>query len=105
MGKYDDISDELSQYVSKHTAEAILDATENGPVLSDTLSVTGNQGGQGTEIISDMDVQNKLKLADKVMNSFIMLIYFPLPNDTHNHGCYVINSAFFKYFVILIYNW
>ena len=67
MGKYDDISDQLVQYVSRITPAATVDGNENESVPNDALLITNNQRGEEKDKITDMKIsENQPKVRQKV---------------------------------------
>ena len=76
MGKYDDISDQLVQYVSRATAAASVNGTENELVPDDTPSVIDNQGEQEKEMTLNTGISNQPQVRLKVYTVFINPYYY-----------------------------
>ena len=79
MGKYDDISDQLAQYVSRSTLEATVDGTENDSVPDDSPSVTDDEGAEEKGLLSDMKTSTEPKVGPKVYKSvYIASLFTPI---------------------------
>ena len=66
MGKYNDISDQLPQYVSRSKTISSVDVTANQSIPGDGRSVTYNQGVEQKEKTSDININKKLNIGQNV---------------------------------------